>query len=98
MGIFEFDQELHDKALREDGIEEGIEVGGIKHLISQVCKKMQKNKTLDRITEDLEEEKSVIEPIYNMAKKFAPDYDIEKILQKLTETGLIDQIFKDKGK
>ncbi|MCM1058075.1 MAG: hypothetical protein NC517_10775 [Firmicutes bacterium] len=82
MGIFEFDQELHDKALREDGIEEG----GIKHLISQVCRKMQKNKTLDRITEDLEEEKSVIEPIYNMAKKFAPDYDIEKILKELIKT------------
>ncbi len=36
---------------------------------------MKKNKTLAEIAEELEDEVSAIEPIYNIAKAFAPGYD-----------------------
>lgn len=89
MGIFEFDQELHDKALLEDGEAIGLEKGELRKLISQVCKKMKKNQSLERIAGDLVEEVSVIEPIYAVAKESAPDYDIDEIFQKINE-GSID--------
>ena len=43
MSIFEFDQELHDKTLYEDGVTVGIEQGI--ELASLVCKKIQKGET-----------------------------------------------------
>ncbi len=48
-----------------------------------VCKKIEKDKTLKKIAEELEEEVSVIEPIYNKVKEFTPPYDLEKILVQL---------------
>lgn len=91
MGIYEFDQELHDRILREDsieigrdqGIEQGIEIGERKRLVSLVCKKVQKNQSVEKIAEDLMEEISVIQPIYSAVKKSAPDYDPESVLRLL---------------
>ena len=47
--------------------------------------KNEKKKTLNEIVEEVEEEISVVEPIYNIAKEFAPDYDVNKILQKINK-------------
>lgn len=52
-------------------------------IVSQVCKKMRKNKTIEEIAEDLEEEASGIEPIYNAAKDFAPEYDPDLVFERL---------------
>lgn len=60
-----------------------LEQGKICNLISQVCKKIKKHKTIEEIAEDLEEELSVIEPIYETAKAFAPDYDCELIYEQM---------------
>lgn len=91
MGIFDFDQELYEKVLREDseaiGMERGIEIGDRKRLVSQVCRKLRKKKTVEEIAEDLEEEMSVIEPICSAAKEFAPDYDPESVLRRMEEQG-----------
>lgn len=57
--------------------------GDRKRLISQVCKKMKRNKTLEEIAEELEEEISAIEPIYNAAGKYTPDYDVDEIFQEI---------------
>lgn len=62
---------------------EGEKAGDLQRLISQVCKKIRKDKLLEEIAEDLEEEVSVIEPIYNIAKEFAPDYDLQSILERM---------------
>lgn len=63
--------------------EDGEIAGALKRLIAQVCKKMKKNKTLEAIAEELEEEISVIEPIYNTAKDFAPEYDLELVFERI---------------
>lgn len=64
---------------RDDGREEGF----IKRLIQMVCKKIRKGKTIAEIADDLEEDLEQVEKIYNAAQEFAPDYDLNKIYDKI---------------
>lgn len=57
--------------------------GNLQRLVTQICKKIKLSQPLDKIAEDLVEEFSVIEPIYNAAKQFSPDYDPEAVLEEL---------------
>ena len=59
--------------------------GKTEELISRVCKKMKLGQSLEKIAEDLVEEVSVIEPIYQAAEKLAAEYDSETIMQKVLE-------------
>lgn len=65
---------------------EGELEGETLKLISLISKKMKKNKSLEVIAEELEEEISTIEPIYNVAGEFAPDYDPELIYERINGT------------
>ena len=47
---------------------------------------MKKEKTIEEIVEDLEENRETIERIYKTAKLFAPEYDEEKIVEALLES------------
>lgn len=60
--------------------------GAVKTKISQVCRKIIKNKPVDVIADELEEDISVIKPIYDIAIECSPDYDCEKIYKLLQET------------
>lgn len=71
---------------RKEGELEGEAKGEILKLISLISKKMKKNKSLEVIAEELEEEISTIEPIYNVAGEFAPEYDPELIYERLNGT------------
>lgn len=86
MGIFEFDQELHDQAMRKDGevigYEKGINDGMEFSKIELVCKKLAKKKSPETIAEELEEDIGKILPICEAAKAFAPEYDSEKVREK----------------
>lgn len=96
MSIYEYDEEAVRQLLREDayedgkaegraaGIIEGKIEGVLEKLVSQVCKKLKKNKTLEIIAEELEEEVSVIEPIYITAQKYAPEYDPKLTLKEIS--------------
>ena len=66
-----------------DGEQKGIERGSDIKLITQICLKLQKGKTPEQIADDLEEELSVVESIYEIAKKFAPSYDYDEIYRIL---------------
>lgn len=57
--------------------------GEKKKLISQVCRKLQKEKTPEIIADELEEELVLIEQICAAARKYAPKYDCEKIYKEL---------------
>ena len=59
------------------------ERGSETRLISMVCRKLQKHKTPETIADELEEELAVVERICEVAKLFAPEYDIEKIYEQL---------------
>ena len=65
--------------------ERGIEKGKLIRLINCVCKKLRKGKTIELIAEELEEEVGVIEKIYETAKKYAPEYDVEEILKAVQD-------------
>lgn len=61
---------------------EGKAEGKVEQLVSLVCKMMKKNKTVGEIAEELGEEVSAIEPIYDMAKRFAPEYDPKLVFEQ----------------
>lgn len=69
---------------REDGIAEGKAEGEYMRLVSLICKKMKRNQSLEKIAEDLVEEVSVIEPIYNMVKNYSLDYDPEEVFKQMS--------------
>ena len=62
--------------------EDGIKVGIDKHLISQICKKMKTGKPIETIADEVEETVESVTPIYNIAKKYAPDYDVDAIFKE----------------
>lgn len=64
---------------------EGITKGQKMNMISLIVKKIQKNKSLDTIADDLEEEVTNIKDIYDIALKHGPDYDIDAIYNELNK-------------
>ena len=68
-----------------DGVEEGRAEGTVRYLVTSVIKKVQKNKTLDQIADELEESIEIIQPIYDIVKKHAPEYDVDAITTEVLE-------------
>lgn len=66
-------------------LKRGVNRGKTYGLISQVCKKIEKQKTVLEAAEELEQDVSAIEPIYEAASAFAPDYDCEQIYEQLVK-------------
>ena len=63
----------------------GEERGKKKQLINLICKKLIKGKTVEVIAGELEEEIGTIARIYEVIKDFAPDYDCDRIYEKICE-------------
>lgn len=72
-------------AVEERGIEKGIELGINQIKISQIIKKVKKNKSLAIIADELEEDIADIEPLYNAVINAAPDYDERMIYDSITQ-------------
>lgn len=68
---------------RKQGREEGRKQGAFQKLISMVCKKMVKGKSPEAIAEELEEDRETIERIYTAARKYAPEYEADKIYKEI---------------
>lgn len=85
------DQYAMDKYIRvtarEEGLAEGRAVGKTEgeelKLIQIMIKKVQKNKSLEIIAEEMEEQVEDIRNIYDLILECAPEYDSAKILEKL---------------
>ncbi len=73
------------EALVEKGIVKGLEKGEVIKLIKMVCRKIEKGKSVEGIAEDLEENQTEIQRIYNVAKELEPDLDPEMIYDKLKD-------------
>ena len=69
-----------------DGVEEGYAKGAVHHLAASVVKKVQKDKNLEQIADELEESIETIQPIYDIVKKHAPKYDVDAITTEVLET------------
>ena len=72
-----------EEVATEEGKEIGKEIGERQRIISLVVKKLQKDKSVAEIADDLEEKEEVIAPIYEAALSMKPDYDVEKIYELL---------------
>ena len=72
-----------EEVATEEGNEIGKEIGERQKIISLVVKKLQKDKSVAEIADDLEEKEEVIAPIYEAALSMKPDYDVEKIYELL---------------
>ncbi|MGN0312617.1 MAG: hypothetical protein ACI4CC_07570 [Lachnospiraceae bacterium] len=87
MSIFEYDEELHAKFLREEGREEGYEdgcdYGKLSKLVELVCRKLAKNKISEIIAEEVEENLDTVNHICDIAAPYAPDYDVKAIVEQL---------------
>ena len=75
-----------------DGVEEGRASGiaegraeGYRRLVTSIIKKFQKNKSLEQIADELEESIEDIQPIYDIVKKHAPEYDVDAITAEVLE-------------
>lgn len=60
------------------------EEGEQRKLIQQVCKKLEKNVAVSEIADMLEEDVETIQEISNVASKYAPEYDIDRIMEELS--------------
>ena len=81
--LTEYDEEEAMEYFKQRAYEDGIVKGELQLIVSNICKKMIKNKSIEQIADELEEDVSKIQKIYDIAKEFAPDYNVEKIMAKL---------------
>lgn len=68
--------------------EEGAEIGEKIHLIKLVCKKLAKGKVAETIAAELEEDVEIVAEICRAAEDSAPDYDFDRIYEKVDGTRL----------
>lgn len=79
------------KSAKIIGMREGRKEGYREALVSIVIKKLQKGMSAEEIADFLEEDVLTIQRIYDIANTYAPEYDIEKIVQKLENTSGMKQ-------
>ena len=59
------------------------EEGENRKLVQLVCKKMKKNYAVSEIADLLEEDEKNIQEIVDVAVKYAPDYDVDRIMEEM---------------
>ncbi len=78
-----FNKELYEKNLKEDAFKDGRKEGETYILVKQVCTKLSKGYSEEKIAEQLEMEISQIREICELASEYAPEYDVVDITGKL---------------
>ena len=66
-----------------EGHAEGHAEGETSRLVNLICKKLRKNMSVAQIADAVEEDEARVQTIVNIAQKYAPDYDVEKIVGEL---------------
>lgn len=70
---------------RDDGLAEGRTEGRVEEIITLITKKLKKNKSVETIADELEQDVDYVRYICDIAAKFAPEYTCEKILAEIME-------------
>ena len=83
VSIYDYDEEGVIRVNREEGYEDGIAQGKDIMLISLIIPKVKKEKSLDRISEELELEPDDIRHIYEAVVAAAPEYDADIIKESI---------------
>ena len=85
MGLYEYDEEKFIKAERKYAKEQGWAEGRLEEKVRFICKKLRKRLSVPDIADILEETVTAIQNICDVAIKYQPDYDIDKIMKELLE-------------
>ena len=81
VSVYDYDEEGRMRVEREEGREEG----DIRRLITLITRKVLKRMDINIIASELEEEPETIKPLYDAVIAAAPDYDIDKILESVSD-------------
>lgn len=73
------------KEERRLGREEGREEGQLISLIQQIYRKLEKNKSVSEIANELEQSEEDVRKIVTIMEKYTPEYDIEAICKELLQ-------------
>ena len=66
--------------------ERGMQSGTERKLIELICKKLRKEKSVEMIAEELEEELDFVQKVVELAAQFAPGYEFERVWDAWRET------------
>lgn len=77
--LLEACQTLKEYSLRAEGLVEGR----AKNIIEMIYKKIQREKTLEAIADELEEELEVIRPVYEIVKAMGESFDCDKLYEQI---------------
>ena len=90
MLIAEYDYDLDIEVQREEAMEDGIQIGEkrgyFRTLMQLVLKMLSKGYAIEDIVDMTGEDSGVLQHIYEVAQKYAPNYDEEKICAELWNT------------
>ncbi|MBP3296460.1 MAG: Rpn family recombination-promoting nuclease/putative transposase [Lachnospiraceae bacterium] len=82
-------QYMKEWVIIQDAKDEGIEEGAELQLIKQVCRKLKKSKSPEQIAEELDEDEVHIQVLCDIASGFAPDYDVDMILDAVLDNKMV---------
>ena len=77
---------------RREGLKKGLAKGELKDLVGLICRKLSKGKTPEMIAEELDEDAGKVQHICDVAAKYAPNYNVEKITRKLMADNMSGKI------
>ena len=60
--------------------------GAERKIIDLICKKLRRGEDVEQIEYEVEEDIVRVQMICNIADKYAPDYDVKKIVEEVMET------------
>ena len=66
--------------------------GEDRHLIELVCKKLCRGKDVEQIADEVEEDITRVEMICNIAERFAPEYDTDKVFAAVEKELLVESV------
>ena len=77
------DKEYNEAEVHELFKKEGREEGREETLVTLICKKLVKGKTVSAIADEVEESEDYVSKICDIAGKYLPNYDVQKIMEEL---------------
>lgn len=83
MGVMAVVMERGKELGMEEGMKQGTEYGEVKNLVSIALKKLKRNMSPEEVADLLETDVKIIRQIYEIAKRFAPEYDERKVSLEL---------------
>lgn len=67
----------------EQGLRQGLEQGLLRSRVEMVCRKLKKGKAAAQIAEEMEESEEELKVLIDLARRFAPEYDADRIIQEM---------------